>query len=275
MKMLTTQLDMKARTTVGRTPRIGFNHNIAYRGRIYHVQTEDSGPSKGHIFTHVFSGGTILSSKKVKYGPDTHSEDLAGRVVRLMQKSHKAMLSLLCGGALDERIDKYFGELETRSNGNSSHKRSTSAPPAELPPVQLSPKKLSALERVQTLKETINMANVINSLNKLNSEVTGILGAALVDHESGMCLGTVGNGINLDVAAAGNTEVVRAKMRVMDQLGIEGNIEDILITLEKQYHIIRPVNKTLFLYLAIDRKRGNLAMARHTLASVGADVTLS
>ncbi len=113
------------------------------------------------------------------------------------------------------------------------------------------------------------MANVEQSLNTLNSGIAGILGAALVDHESGMALGTVGTGINLEVAAAGNMEVVRAKMRVMESLGIGGGIEDILITLSSQFHIIRPVSSTLFLYVAIDRKMGNLAMARHKMASVG------
>lgn len=61
-------------------------------------------------------------------------------------------------------------------------------------------------------------------------------------------------------------------LRVMSNLGISGGIEDILITLADQYHIIRPVGETLFLYVAIDRKRGNLAMARHTLASIPAEV---
>ncbi|MFV8751708.1 hypothetical protein ACNOYE_14280 [Nannocystaceae bacterium ST9] len=116
------------------------------------------------------------------------------------------------------------------------------------------------------------MDNVTKSLEKLQSEITGVLGAALVDHESGMCLGAVGTGINLEIAAAGNMEVVRAKLRVMKDLGIKGEIEDILITLTSQYHIIRPVSASLFLYLAIDRKQGNLALARHKMASVGAEV---
>ena len=100
------------------------------------------------------------------------------------------------------------------------------------------------------------MQNVQETLKKLESDIAGCLGAALVDHDSGMALGTVGSGLNLDVAAAGNTEVVRAKLRVMDQLGLDGGIEDILITLTSQLHLIRPVGNKLFLYLAIDRKQG-------------------
>jgi len=105
-------------------------------------------------------------------------------------------------------------------------------------------------------------------------DISGAVGAALVDYETGMTLGaTGGGGLNLEVAAAGNTDVVRAKMRVMDDLGISGGIQDILISLETQYHLIRPLSKSsLFLYLVIDRKSGNLAMARHKLANVEANL---
>ena len=110
------------------------------------------------------------------------------------------------------------------------------------------------------------MAGNIN-LDKL-SDVTGFIGAALVDSDSGMALGMVGGGsIDLEVAAAGNTEVVRAKRRVAASLGLGDSIEDILITLSKQYHLIRPLESyaDLFLYVVLDRSRANLALARHEL----------
>ncbi|MCR9161916.1 MAG: hypothetical protein ACE37F_26030 [Nannocystaceae bacterium] len=116
------------------------------------------------------------------------------------------------------------------------------------------------------------MENVQQTLEKLSSDVAGFLGAAVVDHESGMALGTVGSGLNLDVAAAGNTEVVRAKLRVMQALEIDGGIEDILITLSSQLHLIRPIGQNLFLYLAIDRKQGNLGMARHIMTSAASKI---
>ncbi|MBO1332824.1 hypothetical protein [Streptomyces sp. VRA16 Mangrove soil] len=115
------------------------------------------------------------------------------------------------------------------------------------------------------------MTNVEVSLKTLLTEVEGALGAAVVDYTSGMALGTLGGGKELDltVAAAGNTDVIRAKMRTMELLGIKENIEDILITLGGQYHLIRPVagrtGNGLFLYLVIDKGRSNLAMARHHL----------
>lgn len=105
-------------------------------------------------------------------------------------------------------------------------------------------------------------------------QIDGAIGAALVDYTSGMALGIVGGGGDLDltVAAAGHTDVVRAKLRAMEMLNITEQVEDILITLENQYHLIRPLSarsgKGLFLYLVLNRERANLAMARHKLRAI-------
>ncbi|MEV1026944.1 hypothetical protein [Streptomyces sp. NPDC050264] len=115
------------------------------------------------------------------------------------------------------------------------------------------------------------MTSVEVTLKTLLTEVEGAVGTAVVDYTSGMALGTLGGGKNLDltVAAAGNTDVIRAKMRTMETLGLQDKIEDILITLGTQYHLIRPVagrsGNGLFIYLVIDKGRSNLAMARHHL----------
>ncbi|KAB8182483.1 hypothetical protein [Microbispora catharanthi] len=117
------------------------------------------------------------------------------------------------------------------------------------------------------------MANMDVSLKEMLT-IDGAVGAAVADYGSGMALGTLGGSKDLDlqVAAAANTEVVKAKLRAIDALKLNDGIEDILITLGTQYHIIRPLTgrggKGLFLYLALDRSRANLAMARHQLRAI-------
>ena len=98
----------------------------------------------------------------------------------------------------------------------------------------------------------------------------GAMCAAIVDSTSGMVLGHVGSGVDMEVAAAGNTEVVRAKNKVMKALGLNDQIEDILITLGKQYHIIRPsgTKEGLFIYFVLDKSRANLALARRKTQDV-------
>ncbi len=107
------------------------------------------------------------------------------------------------------------------------------------------------------------------------------VGVSLVDWDSGMSLGALGGGkyLDLDVAAAGNTEVVREKMRTMESLRLDDSIEDILITLRKQYHLIRLLKSSrnehgLFLYLVLDRQRANLALARHNLRQIESELTI-
>ena len=112
-------------------------------------------------------------------------------------------------------------------------------------------------------------------LNQL-MQTEGALCAALVDYNSGMLLESVGSGLDLELAAAGNTEVVRAKMKTMKSLGLNDSIEDILITLGKQYHILRPAEKIngLFIYYVLDSSRANLALARRKIADVESKITM-
>ena len=110
--------------------------------------------------------------------------------------------------------------------------------------------------------------------------IDGALGVSLVGRDSGTSLGSLGGGkdLDLDVAAAGNTEVIRANMRTMEALRLDDTIEDILITLHKQYHLTRlfrnPRNEQgLFLYLVLDRQKANLALARRSLRQIETDLT--
>lgn len=119
------------------------------------------------------------------------------------------------------------------------------------------------------------MSNIKESLDKL-MEIDGVQAVALVDYTSGMLLGEAGGGLDMEVAAAGNTEVVRAKMKTAKALGIDDVIEDMLITLSSAYHIIRPVahENGLFLYVVADIEKANLAMARRQVLNIEKDLEI-
>lgn len=110
--------------------------------------------------------------------------------------------------------------------------------------------------------------------------IDGAMGAAVVDYTSGMTLGVEGGSAQLDleIASASNTEVVRSEMRVVELLGLNDHIEDILITLTRQYHLLRPISgpggEGLFLYLVLNRDRGNLALARRALSGIEREIVV-
>lgn len=112
------------------------------------------------------------------------------------------------------------------------------------------------------------MTDIKSSLSNLMA-LDGAKGCSIVDYESGMTLGKEGLGIDLDLAGAGNSEVIRAKFKTMKSLGITGDIEDILISLSDQLHIIRPTagHTGLFIYLVLD-KNTNLALARRKVLEI-------
>lgn len=119
------------------------------------------------------------------------------------------------------------------------------------------------------------MSSITSSLDALVG-IDGAMAAAIVDSSSGMMLGGAGTGIDLELAAAGNTEVVRAKLKTAKSLGIEGGIEDILITLQSQLHIIRPLADApgVFIYLVLDKNKANLALARHKAREIEGSIAL-
>lgn len=124
------------------------------------------------------------------------------------------------------------------------------------------------------------MSQLLEETMKDALKIAGAIGVALVDFGSGMTLATAGGGAELDLelAAAGNTEVVRAKMSTMASLGLDDKIEDILITLSGQYHLIRLLSGAgqdgLFIYLALNKDNANLAMARRQLADIEHRITV-
>lgn len=110
------------------------------------------------------------------------------------------------------------------------------------------------------------------------SGITGFIGACMVDSETGLMMASEGGDGKLDLEAAGaaNTEVVKAKLAAIEMLGLDDSIDDILITLGKQFHLIRPLEKTptVFLYVALDKKSANLGMARVQVKKVEQTIQL-
>jgi hypothetical protein len=103
----------------------GFNTNVRHGGRLFHVQTEDSGKAYPHVISHVYFGGTILASEKHDYEDLLGSEDLTEAVRALMEGQHKAMVARLKQGALDPVIaERLTDPAEDTGSGISE------APPA-------------------------------------------------------------------------------------------------------------------------------------------------
>ncbi|MFO0687040.1 MAG: hypothetical protein U0234_33555 [Sandaracinus sp.] len=105
---------------------------------------------------------------------------------------------------------------------------------------------------------------LVEVLGKIQNDASGFIAASLVDLESGMTLAVRSARPDFDLTAASayNSELVKQKLKIMQTLGLNGTIEDMLISLSDQIHLIKLVNKATFLYLAVDRKQSNLAIVR-------------
>ena len=112
---------------------------------------------------------------------------------------------------------------------------------------------------------------LVEVLERLQVDASGFIAAALVDLDSGMTLAvkSVRPDFDLTAASAYNSELVKQKLKIMRTLGLTGTIEDMLISLTDQIHLIKLVGPNTFLYLAVDRKQSNLAIVR---AAVGKHV---
>ncbi|HEX9243852.1 MAG TPA: hypothetical protein VF875_15515 [Anaeromyxobacter sp.] len=96
---------------------VGFNHNIKHKGKMYHIQTEDSGLENPHIITHLFVGGNILASKKTSYADIVGAENLAQVVRELMEEQHKEMLRNLINGVYDDIDSAYARHAQAYQPG--------------------------------------------------------------------------------------------------------------------------------------------------------------
>ncbi len=121
------------------------------------------------------------------------------------------------------------------------------------------------------------MPDINGSLRQI-MEVEGAIGAALVDYTSGRTLGTIGGGrLDMELAAAGHTEIVRAKQAIIQQLRLKERIQDILTTMSTQYHLTRVLHQhaDVFAYVVLDKENAALANARRRLKQIDGTLQLS
>jgi hypothetical protein len=114
----------------------GFNHNIKHKGKVYHVQTEDSGASNPHIITHLFVGGNILATKKASYADIVKSENLPELVRDMMEEQHKQMLRNLVNGTYDN-VDRSATAYQPGEIHTEPAKVATPIPPKPVAPLPL------------------------------------------------------------------------------------------------------------------------------------------
>ena len=113
-----------------------------------------------------------------------------------------------------------------------------------------------------------NEKTLMDVFARIEGDVSGVIATAVVDLESGMTLAAKSNRPEFDlaVASAYNSELVKQKMKIMRALNLKSNLEDMLLTLTDQFHLIRFLpGGTSFLYLAADRSGTNLAILRNSV----------
>jgi hypothetical protein len=111
-------------------------------------------------------------------------------------------------------------------------------------------------------EKTIN-----ENFEKIAGDIPGFIAASLVDLESGMTLGLKSNRADFDLSAASayNSEMVKQKLTIMKALNIRTTLDDMIISLGDQIHMIKLVTPSTFIYLAADRATANLAIVRNVV----------
>jgi len=131
---------------------LGFNHNIQYKGEIFHIQTEDSGVETPHIITLLYRGGTIISSKKTSYADIIKVDNLEKVVEDLMKDQHKEMLRRLKSGDFDERA---FGQPSSLPQEIAEKSKTSTPPQPDAPDGSSAPESERAPKHPQSLDEII------------------------------------------------------------------------------------------------------------------------
>src|ERR1044071_1684589 len=105
---------------------------------------------------------------------------------------------------------------------------------------------------------------LLDVIEKIQHDASGFIAASLVDLESGMTLAvkSARSDFDLTAASAYNSELVKQKLKIARTLGLTGAVEDMLISLTDQIHLVKLIGTTMFLYLAVDKRQSNLGIVR-------------
>lgn len=236
--------------------RFGYNHNFRHRGHLFHVQTEDSGQPHEHIYSHIFFAGTVIASRKTNYDRACRSQQ---EIQALMRESHRAMCVRLRDGIYDEQVDALIRKRERPT-----------APPCS---TERAGERNDLAESLQFSEQTDAEVGLIRECLARLEGLTGFLGAALVDPDRGASVRALGSTVDMQLAVSGNAELLSLKMELLERLELGGTLEDILITIESWFCIIRPLAGRRFLYVIVDRDAGNLALARRSVSSAAAELS--
>jgi hypothetical protein len=117
------------------SPQLGFNNNVRHKGRVFHIQTEDSGVKRPHIITHLFmDGGRILKSHKTSYAEFLDEDELAKKIRSLMQEQHKAMFIALRAGKFDHMFEPAAEATGALASSDANASAAATVPPAPADP---------------------------------------------------------------------------------------------------------------------------------------------
>ena len=113
------------------------------------------------------------------------------------------------------------------------------------------------------------MSKILDTfMNDLKDNVSGFIAVSITATETGMPYASLSSDPNFNVELAGsyNLEVVKAKQSIIKSLDLKEKIQDIMLTLTNQIHLISiSENGEYFVYLAVDSKNGNLGLTRSLL----------